>query len=219
MKISNIIWFSIALITQVSFAQVGVNTTNPQADLEVIGDIKMDYGLVLENPGDNIQIRGSKLLINTMDNRLLEYDITSSKYGPINYVEFVFNDVSTNGLLDYNTQISTTEYLVTVQGYYYLEAQTGDTNVMLHSILDNDNIEGHQFYAYANPVTQTWFIRALVNNSQFVTRDGSTMTNSSIDLYLNTVIYRKGFISKSQAPITVDMGNLETGIAPLPVGF
>jgi len=200
-------------------AQVGINTTTPSAALEVVGDVKVDNSLFLESPGDNTDIRGSKLLIHSTTDNLLEYDINISKYGPINYVEFVFNDLSTDGLQEYDTKISITDYLVTVQGYYYLEAQTGDTNVMVHSTITDDNIEGHQIYAYKNMATQTWCIKATVNNSQFMTRSGSTMANSSIDLYLNVVMYRKGFISKSQVPITMDMGNLETGTAPLPTGF
>lgn len=200
-------------------AQVGINTTTPAAALDVVGDIKLDSSLFLESPGDNSDIRGSRLLIKATDGSLLEYDINSSKYGPINYVEMVFNDLSTDGLADYDTKISITDYMVAVQGYYFLEAQTGDTNVMLNSTIDDDNIEGHQIYAYQNTTTQTWHVRAFVNNSQFYTRDGSTMSPSSIDMYLNVLMYRRGFISKALSPMTIDMGNLENGTAPLPTGF
>lgn len=207
------------LSSQILMAQVGINTNAPTAALEVVGDVKIDNSIFLESPGNNTNIRGSKLLIRSTSDDLMEYDINISKYGPINYVEFAFNDLSTDGLAEYDTKISITDYLVTVQGYYFLEAQTGDTNVMVHSTITDDNIEGHQIYAYQNTVTQTWCLKAIVNNSQFMTRSGSTMAPSSIDLYLNIVIYRRGFISKSQTPITMDMGNAETGTAPLPTGF
>ncbi len=215
----NLIVIFLVFSATICQAQVGINTNTPQAALDVVGDVKLDNSLFLENPGNNTDIRGSKLLILSTDDDLLEYDINTSKYGPINYVEFEFNDVSEDGLEEYDTKVSITDYLMVIQGYYFLEAGTGDTNVMANSNIDNDNIEGYQIYAYPNAVTNTWCIKAVVNDSKFYTRQGSTMGPSSIDLYLNTVIYRRGFISKSLAPMTIDMGNSETGTATLPVGF
>jgi hypothetical protein len=109
--------------------------------------------------------------------------------------------------------------MVTVQGYYYLEALTDDTDIMAHSTISNNNIEGYQIYAYKNTTTQTWFLRAFVNNSEFYTRIGGVFVPTPIDMYLNLIIYRNGFISKEQASMTIDMGASETGTAPLPPGF
>ncbi|MCW8981933.1 MULTISPECIES: hypothetical protein [Altibacter] len=200
-------------------AQVGVNTINPTTTLDVVGDVKTEGSLYLENPGDFTEIRGSKLLILSPSDNIVQYDISQSKYGPINYAEFVFRNLSKDGLQDYDTKISTEDYIVTVQGYYFLETVSSDTDIMTHSTIANDNIEGYQIYAYANPVTQTWFLRAFVNNSEFHTRIGSAFAATPIDMYLNLIIYRKGFISKTLDAVTIDMGNAETGTAPLPEGF
>lgn len=201
-------------------AQVGINTNSPTSKLEVVGDVKMDGGLILENPGDNTQIRGSKFLIRSTANELLRYDIMASKYGPINYAEFAFTNLSPDGLLDYDTKISGTNYYVSLQGYSFGQAGSGRTgSIMPHSLNSNDNIEGYQFYAYINPATQTWWIRAFVNDSQFQIFNGTTYVNTEVDMFLNVMIYRKGFISKAQSDIAVDMGNLGTGTAPLPPGF
>ena len=151
--------------------------------------------------------------------KLLNTILTISKYGPINYSQFVFESLSENGLQDYDTKISTLEYIVTIQGYYFLEASTGDTDIMTHSNITNDNIEGYQIYAYENPTTQTWFLRAFINNATFRTRISGTFQDTLIDMYLNLVIYRKGFITKDINPISVDMGDSETINAPLPPGF
>jgi len=201
-------------------AQVGINTSTPTATLEVIGNVKTDSSLFLENPGDNSQIRGSIFLIRSTTNNLLKYDISQSKYGPINYVEFVFRDLSTDGLLDYDTKISINDYFISVQGYSFGEAGSNKLgSIMPHSTISNDNIEGYQFYAYPDETTETWFLRAYVNNSQFQIRSGNTYENTPIDMFLNIMIYRKGFITKSQSDISVDMGDLESGTAPIPSGF
>lgn len=211
--------YIIGLVSCLSYAQVGINTSTPSSELEVVGDVNVDNSLFLENPGDNTEIRGSKLLIALQNNDLVQYDINVSKYGPINYAEFIFRNLSKDGLQDYDTKISTDDYIVTVQGYYYLEAQTSDTDVMTNSAINNDNIEGHQIYAYKNTTTNTWFLRAFVNNSEFTTRLGNSFGATPVDMYLNLILYRRGFISKELTPVSVDMANLETGTAPLPAGF
>ncbi|MCH7785272.1 MAG: hypothetical protein IIB06_07635 [Bacteroidetes bacterium] len=213
------IFLIIVLSFESSFTQVGINTTTPSATLEVIGDVKLDSSLYLESPGNNIQIRGSKLLIRSTANEILKYDITISKYGPINYAEFSFNDLSTYGLYDYDTKISTADYIVCVEGYRFHDETPSETSVMPHSLIYNYNIEGYQIYAYENTTTQTWWMRAFVNNSEFMVRQGSGYDVTTIDMILNIIIYRRGFIAKSLTPINVDMGAVDSGTAPLPTGF
>lgn len=200
-------------------AQVGINTTNPQTALDVVGDVKIDESLFLEDPGEHTQIRDSKLLIRSTSNELLRYDISQSKYGPINYAQLNFRTTNTNGLQDYDTKIPAADYIVTVQGYYFLEPGSGDTDIMTRSSIDADRIEGFQIYAYINPSTETWFIRGFINNGRFRTRSSGFFIDTPIDLFLNIIVYRRGFISKSVNAISVDMSDLPNGTASLPDGF
>ncbi|MCR9181573.1 MAG: hypothetical protein NXH73_01490 [Flavobacteriaceae bacterium] len=198
------------------WAQVGINTQTPSTDLDVQGSVKIDEKLYLENPGNSTQIRGSKLLIQKTDEEIIEYDIDQSKYGPINYAQFIFRETSTNGLRNYDTKINIKKYIVTLQGYYFT-AENNNTNVLLKSNENENYIEGYQFYAYPNPATETWFIRAFVNNSTF--RSGTGYNENPVDIFLNIIIYRNGFIAKTIDPISVNLNNSETGTAPLPSGF
>ena len=200
------------------YAQVGINTQNPTALLDVNGNVKLEGNLYLENPGDFTIIRGSKLLINSTDNKILQYDIEESRYGPINYVQFAFKNTNTNGLDDYDTQIATEDYLVTVQGYYF-SGPNENTNIMPHSSISDDDIPGFQMYAYPNADTGTWFVRGKFNDANFRASTNGGFTDVQVDLYMNLIIYRNGFISKAQNQITVDMNDAETNIAPLPAGF
>lgn len=214
-----IVFALIATIGPIS-AQIGINTTNPSSTLDVDGNVLVDGRFYLESPGDNTAIRGSKFLVRTTSNELSRYDIAQSKYGPINYVEFAFRNLSSDGLLDYDTKISTTDYLVSIQGYSCGIAGAGRTgSIMPSSSVSTDNIEGYQIYAYQNLSTGTWFLRAFVNNSQWQKYNGTTYVDTEIDMWLNIMIYRKGFIAKEQNDITVNMLNLPEGTAQLPSGF
>lgn len=216
-----VLLFLLICTNTITIAQIGINTSSPDPSyaLDVNGDIIVDGILCLENPGNNAIIRNSELLIRSTSNEIIKYDIDVSKYGPINYAQFVFEELSTNGLQDYDTKIPVDEYLVSIQGYYFLEAGTGDTNIMTHSNISNDNIEGYQIYAYPNTTTNTWFVRAFINNGTFRTEISGSFMDTQIDLYLNLIAYRKGFITKAQSDINVNMGNSETITAPLPPGF
>lgn len=215
MKISFFTFLLLFLKTTYLIAQVGVNNPNPQATLDVIGDVLVRKSLFLEDPGSFSEIRGSKLLIQKTDKKLVQYDIDESKYGPINYVQFVFRNTSTNGLQNYDTKISADDYLVTVQGFYFYLGNSTNTNVTLKSNKGQQYIEGFQFYAYINSTTNTWHLKGFVNDSVFMNGNSS----STIDLYMNLIIFRNGFIAKPLDDISVDMNREEIGIAPLPDGF
>lgn len=199
-----------------AFAQVGINTTNPQALLDVDGFTIIDNKLFLENPGNSNQIRGSKLIIEKADKSIVQYDIDISKYGPINYAELVFSDTSRNGVMDYNTKINTADYVVTVQGYYFLEHTSLNTSVIIESNSGNNAVEGYQVYAYKNTTTDTWFIRGFVNDGFFRTSNNNNIT---IDLHMNIIIFRKGLLAKEVNTIYINTNKITVGTLNKPAGF
>ncbi|PHR94904.1 MAG: hypothetical protein COA80_11815 [Leeuwenhoekiella sp.] len=196
-------------------AQVGINTDTPQATLDVVGSGKTDGKLYLENPGNSDVIRGSKLIIEKTDRSIVQYDIEVSKYGPINYAEFVFRNTPKAGITDYNTKISTTDYTVSVQGYYFRENGSNNTSTHIVSNKGNTVVEGYQVYAYKNTGTNTWFIRCLVNDGYFEGAD----TRANLDIYMNLIIYRKRFIAKEVASYGINMNRIEIGTLGKPAGF
>ncbi|MCC4212651.1 hypothetical protein [Leeuwenhoekiella parthenopeia] len=206
--------FLIALNFKLS-AQVGINTTTPAAALDVNGSSKTDERLFLENPGNSTVIRGSKLIIEKTDRSIVQYDINISKYGPINYAEFVFRNSPRAGIADYDTKISTADYTVSVQGYYFRENGSNSTNVHVVSNKGNSVVEGFQVYAYKNTGTNTWFIKCLVNDGIFEGRN----TNANIDIYMNLIIYRKRFIAKEVNSYYINMNRIEVGTLGKPPGF
>ena len=198
-------------------SQIGINNSNPNATLDVSGNVLVKDKLYLENPGGDLNVIKSKLLVvNDTEAKIVKYDIETSSYGPINYVKFVFKDISTFGLRDgYNTKISASKYTLAVHGYYLLITDDQTTDVSFRSTINNNEryMEGHQYYAYVE--NGEWWIKWFVNNSK--TYKG---TEKNVDIYMDVTIYRNDFITKKfNTPIEVDMEENTTRTVPTPEGF
>lgn len=209
------------IITSLASAQVGINNPNPIADLDVVGNVITDGKLFLENPGNETQLRGKQLLIRKTNNEIVRYDVNDARYGPINYTEVIFQNLSSQGLLDFDTKISTSDYIVSLQNYFYFEAGTTFPEVVIKSSINTNNIKGFQAYAYKNTITNTWFLRVFPNNSDFQVLDvfSGNYVNSNIDLHVNLIIYRNNFLTKDKGSINVNASGSTTLTTPLPFGF
>ena len=199
-------------------AQVGVNNQNPTASLDVIGDVLVQEKLYLENPGIYTGEANAKLLvIKDSDNAVVIYDVANSSYGLLNYVKFIIKGVSYDGLKGgFNTKIDASKYTIAVHGFSF--DKEGDTNVFLRSTGPNGSqyVEGHQFYAYVSG--NTWWLKGLVNNSQF--RSGVNNNTTNVDITMDVIIYRNDFVTKIwKTTQSIDMGREPEGTVPLPVGF
>lgn len=199
------------------FAQVGINNPNPSATLDVIGDVLIQDKLYLENPGGDLNVTNSKLLvIKDNETQISKYDIEMSSYGPLNYIKFLFRDVSDFGLRDgFNTKISAEKYTIAVHGYYLLIHADQTTNVSFRSQANNSDryMEGHQYYAYIQD--GEWWIKGFVQNSRSY-RFGPMNT----DIYMDVTIYKNDFITKNWSDrIEVNMGGNTTRTVATPEGF
>jgi hypothetical protein len=204
------------LTTLSSLGQVGINNTSPTAALDVVGNVKVNEKLYLESPGNFNEIRGSKLLIQKTDKQVVEYDIAQSKYGPINYAQLVFRNTGNRGVQNYDTKISTTDYSVTVQGFYFREHSTNATSVLSASDAGDDFVEGFQAYAYKNYTTNTWWVKAFINNGYFRTNAKPDMR---VDIFMNLIIFRNGLIAKPKSAVIISMGGATTKTVAPPAGF
>lgn len=204
------------------FAQVGINKNNPQATLDSGGDVLVRKKLFLENPGKYTVGDEVMMLVINSNSAVTKYDIENSVYGPLNYVQYVFNGVGTSGLSaagGFDTKINSDLYNIAVHGYSFT-TPTGGTSVTNRKVSGAPTanrtryMEGQQFYAYI--LNGTWRLRGFVNNSNFYDGNDATRVNIKMDV----IIYRKNFITKvNEGVISVDMNENETGTAPLPTTF
>jgi len=201
------------------FSQVGINTDTPSAMLDVVGNVKIDESLFLENIAENQQIRGANLIIQTTDNRFLKYDTAISKYGPINYSKLIFEELSPDGLIDYDTKIDINDYSVTIQGYFFVINSNKSPEVLLRNDAERDIVEGYQIHAFKDLGTNTWHLQAIANNSRFYNPSLNGFPATTIDMEINLVIFRNGFITKPGPDVTIDMQNNTTNRVLPPTGF
>lgn len=196
-------------------AQVGINNINPTASLDVTGNVLVQKKLILEDSRNYTGETSSKLLMIHNDGSIIHYNIGSSSYGPLNFVQYVFRNTSYNGLTGgYNTRIDASKYTLAVHGFYFVRSYDGNGNVSFRSAAGSRYVEGQQFYAYVQG--GTWRIKALVNNSRFYI--GYDLAN--VDIYMDVLIYRNNFITKvGNTTQAINMGGQQTATAPLPNGF
>ncbi len=205
------------ILSAVGFAQVGINNPNPNATLDVIGDVLVQDKLYLESPGGDLNVTSSKLLV-VKDNetQIVKYDIETSSYGPLNYIKFLFRDVSEYGLRDgFNTKISADKYTIAVHGYYLLIHADQTTNVSFRSQANNSDryMEGHRYYAYIQ--NGEWWIKGFVQNSR-----SYRFWPMNTDIYMDVTIYKNDFITKNWSDrIEVNMGGNTTRTVAMPEGF
>lgn len=202
-------------------AQVGIGTEFPTSTLDVNGDVLVQSKLYLEHPGSYTGEENSSFLVINNNDAILKYNVATSSFGPINYVQFVVRNVSNLGLRGgFNTKISADNYTIAVHGFYFLRSSDSNTNISFRktSGTPQDNrtryVEGQQFYAYIQD--GTWWLKALVNNSQFYV--GNTLANP--DIYMDVIIYRNNFITKIFPTVqNINMEGRNEKTVPLPAGF
>lgn len=208
------------ILSQFVLAQVGIGTDNPQATLDVNGNLKIHENgkLYLENPGlYNNQSSSSLMIVKDLsDNTLKKFNPESMPFSSVSFTTYFFDNVDESGLLSYDTKINADRFHVCVGGYRVLK-HDGDTSISLSGTTGSDNstinyLPLYNSRAYVNPATNTWILTFRPNSGR--------VFESNIDLYLNVSIYFKNFLTKTNSPIVVNM-NANTsgeGSAPSPDG-
>jgi len=188
--------------------------------LDVVGNTKLSGSLILENPGGFTTINNQKFLVERTDGVINRYDISAAKYGPVNFVEYVFNDLNFAGLQDFNTKVPVDEYVMSLQGNSFVETVGAPTyeRVYFNRNSGADVVNGLIARAYkkGTPGNQTWWLQFYCNNSNFYYDYLGTV---NVNLTLTVVIYRKNLLTNSGATITVDMGSNFTATAAKPTGY
>lgn len=193
-------------------AQIGIGLpTNqqPVETLEVNGTFQLHTGneLFLENPGFYTDVSGNSILLvkNTETNNLNKFDPGEMPFSSVTYIPYHFDNVNKHGLHNYDTKIDATKFYVTIGGFFVL-TKDGGTSI----VVDGSKSHFPLYSARAFVQNGTWRLTFDLNNN----REFSDL----VDIYLNVSIYYKNFLTQTNAVKTVNMGNLETGSTPKPIG-
>ncbi len=184
-------------------SQVGIGTTNPQADLHVAGDVLIQTDLTFNNltkvtPTDE----DFKLVTRTTSSlpvgEIKVLDVDALSVAPVNTVDLHFTNVSSDNLTDVDLQYDTSKYIVSVANFRYVgdaikKVPLGSTNSIGNFVVNVFESGG------------TWHLE--IRNRILDLDPGD-----SLEYYVTLIIYDKSFY-RNLTPIVTDLGGSNTGSA------
>lgn len=210
---------------------VGISSTPfaPQENLDVNGKTYAN-NVYLRTPGEP-QETGGKFLASVVDKTVRNskdtpFTLYSGNKPLFNYILLNLNNVSSDGITDFNTKISTTEFVLVIHNYSFKNFSSNSTIHNTTSVtLKNTsaNVQGSPNIAAYKGGDGFWHIRANFTNSSFRrVADFDTTTNRyKIELYMMAYRY---LITKQNIPDqTVGLGGNDGSSTsysvPKPTGF
>ena len=193
--------FTICFLPFISLAaqngKVGINTQTPAETLDVNGKTHAK-AVFLRNPGEPQESGGTFLAsANSAVNTSMQRYPSDKKL--FNYFNLTFNNVNNDGIADYNTKVSTTEFILVVHNYSF-QTSSGTTNVSLDYTTGQNNRQSSPDIATFKGADGFWHIRARFPNSKFVNGSGASAdANDRFTIKLYMVAYRY-LITKQNIP-------------------
>ncbi|MBT8256246.1 MAG: hypothetical protein KJO23_06880 [Bacteroidia bacterium] len=194
---------ALLFIVSSSFAQVGVGTTNPQADLHVAGNTLVQEGFSMTNIPTVPVNEENFMLITRVTNstpvgEIKALDVGNLSVAPVNVINYSFTNLSLDNLDDVDLQYDTSKYVVGLADFRYVgdaiqKTPAGSTYSIGHFVVKVFESGG------------TWHLQ--IKNEEL---DLSPL--GSIDYYVTLFVYDKSYF-RNMPPITTNMGGSNTGTA------
>lgn len=182
--------------------KIGIGTTTPAAKLDLKGNMILGAADFANNaPGYSSVMR---------DNATGELKVASSSSGnsfPINYVTFQINNVNRDWISDYNTNIDTANYTVTIIGSTF--TSNNGTKQLVMSDPSYGDFGPANMYAFQN--AGTW--RLFANYPGATTMNG---INGSWTFYCLVI---NNSIVKNLGTSSIDLAGGKTGSIAIPAGL
>lgn len=117
--------FLVFFILHGVFAQVGIGTSNPQADLDVNGSMLIQSNLNLSTIQTvNSKDENFRLLTRVTNSNpvgeITVLNVDSLTVAPINVVNYHFNNIKLDNLTDVNLQYDAKKYIVAISNFRYI---------------------------------------------------------------------------------------------------
>lgn len=198
-----IITLSLLFVSFLIKAQIGIGTTNPQADLHVAGSMLVQDSFNLNQLGTVSPTDEEFKLIarNTNSNppgELKELDVDVLNVAPVNVVNYEFTNISLDNLTDLDLQYDANKYVIGLANFRY----TGDA---IKKIVGGSTKSIGNFVARAFTSGGTWHLE--IRN-----RTLDLDVGDSVNYYVTLVIYDKSYY-RNLTPIVTDLLGSNTGNA------
>lgn len=113
------------IIPTTAFAQVGINTTNPRTTLEVAGDTHIDGAINVGSLNPVTTIDNTALLGQIGTNHVKELNVNTEGVAIAYFQEYTLTNMDGDWISNLNTQISSTDYVVTIISAYFNKPLVG----------------------------------------------------------------------------------------------
>ncbi|MBT8256243.1 MAG: hypothetical protein KJO23_06865 [Bacteroidia bacterium] len=194
----------IAILTcSIAIAQVGIGTTNPQADLHVGGDILVQEGFKVNNlntvdPTDEDFMLVSRVTNSSPVGEIKVLNVGNVAVAPVNTIDMHFTNISLDNLSDVDLQYDTSKYIVSVANFRYV----GDP---IKKVPINSSMSIGNFVVNVFESGGTWHLE--IRNRSLDLNAGD-----SLDYYVTLVVYNKAYF-RNLSSINTDLGGNNTGSA------
>jgi len=199
----NLILFLLFISLSQAIGQVGIGTTNPQADLHIAGDVLVQTGFTMNNLVTvSTTDKDFKLVTRVTDSNpvgeITSLDVDFLNVAPINVVDYRFTNLQLDNLRDVDLQYDDTKYIVGVANFRHVgdaikKIPAGDTYSIGHFVVRTFVSGG------------TWHLE--IRNV-----DLDLDAGDSIEYYITLIVYDKSYF-RHLPPIITDLGGYNTGTA------
>lgn len=198
------ITFIFLFILNIGFAQVGIGTLDPQAELDINGSLLVqedfETGLLqtVKGTDENFKLL-ARLTNSTPVGEITVLNVDSLTVAPINVVNYKFSNIRLDNLTDVDLQYDANNYIVGVANFRYVgdaikKRINGSTSIgafVIRTFIAND----------------TWHLEI---RNRFL--DLTSNASQEIEYYVTFVIYDKSYF-RNMPVITTNLNGSNTGEA------
>ncbi len=203
--------FILLFSSSLTYAQVGIGTTNPEADLHVAGDMLVKESFKVGNLNTVSPIDENFKLVTRNTNsvpvgEITVLDVDSLTVAPVNNIDYHFTNISLDNLTDVDLQYNTNKYIVAIANFRYV----GDP---VKKVIDNNGRTSiGNFVVRTFESNNTWHLE--ISN-----RSLDLNASDTLEYYVTLVIYDKSYY-RNLPSITTDLEGENSGTASsIPVLF
>ncbi|MGB3774788.1 MAG: hypothetical protein WA951_05990 [Leeuwenhoekiella sp.] len=198
-----ILLLSIIQVSQV-WAQVGVGTVEPEADLHVKGNTLIQEGIQLGSlpfvqPEDSDFKLITRITNSEPRGKVAVLDVDSLEVAPVNVINYTFTGISSDNLTDVNLQYDADKYIVGLANFRYV----GDP--INKRTLPNNTISVGAFVTRTFINNNTWHLEI---RNRFL----NLAAGKSLVYHVTLIVYDKSYY-RNLPEIVTDLGGRNTGTA------